>query len=118
MIIFNKKGIIIVITLILIFTVACTSQGEEASTKEKTGQVNKALSMKLSLEHGVLAGQIFLNNGIATAKIIAESNLEKNKLEEIVQKYVEILRESYGNKAINIQGIQNNETIIDLFIEQ
>ena len=34
-----------------------------------------------------------------------------------MQKYAEILRNTYGNSSINIQGIQNDETIIDLFIE-
>jgi len=114
---FEKMSGIIVILLIIVFIAACTSHGEVTSTRGRPGQMNKALSMKLTLEHGVLSGQVFLIDGIATAKIIADNDLEINKLEEIVQKYAEILRNTYGNSSINIQGIQNDETIIDLFIE-
>ena len=92
---FEKMSGIIVILLIIIFIAACTSHGEVTITRGRPGQMNKALSMKLTLEHGVLSGQVFLIDGIATAKIIADNDLEINKL-EIVQKYAEILRIPMG----------------------
>jgi hypothetical protein len=104
--------------LITITLIGCMIQDEEASTKEKINKVNKALSMNLSLEQGVAAGQVFLKDDIATAKIIAEHDIEESKIREIAEKYVEILKENYQNKNISVQGMQNNKNIVDLFIEQ
>lgn len=114
----RKYIIICIVMLITITLLGCMTQDEEASTKEKADKVNKTLSMNLTLEQGVIAGQVFLKDDIATAKIIADNNTEESRIREIAEKYVEILKENYQNKNISVQGMQNNKNIVDLFIVQ
>jgi hypothetical protein len=81
------------------------------SREEAPLEKNEDLTEKLKKEEILKDGQIYTQNEYAVTTMIVKDDATQEEIDELVDRYVELLKEKYEGKKVNVQAIQNGENV-------
>ncbi|WPC42261.1 hypothetical protein [Clostridium sp. JS66] len=77
---------------------------------KRTNQIKK--------EKDLVNGEVYVKNNMVTATMVFKDNIGEKEAKDLVNKYVEELKEEYKGMKINVQAVQKNKNIANITVNK
>lgn len=125
---------VLLITFFAIFLLfGCSDIGEKDTSKETQKNVkineknnqekkeikqNKDLTKKITDEKGVIAGQVYEQNGKAVGTLVLDSEVSDKEAKDLAKRYATQIKNEYKNLPVNVQAVKDGKNVADVTIDK
>lgn len=112
-------------SFLLLLLVGCsdeeknTSEPLELDSENITKEIvpNEELTKSILEEQGVVAGQVYEQNGLAIGTLSLEANVSDKDANKLAEKYADELKKEYKDLPVNVQAVRDGENIANISLD-
>lgn len=118
---FLKKVVLfLTVVLTLLSFAACTKKHEpvQPDTDPTKAVEDTSYTKDLTSEKEVAGGKVYLQDNMVIATMIIKDGVSAEDAKKLANEYAQKLRETYKDKPINVQAVQNGKNVANIVLEK